>query len=104
MRAIKAKVSDPVQTQARLLKLLPIAIPIRLEGETETGLEVGEVMPEVAEPMANEQAAVAVSLLPSSDIVACRKVSKGALAMPWLRRIKQLRGAWKEQMRMICRP
>ncbi len=52
-------------SQARLLKLLPIAIPTRLEGEAEATVDVEEVAPEVAEPLVSEQAATAVQVLPS---------------------------------------
>ena len=59
---IKRKVSDPLLSQAQLLKLLPMSMPIRFEGESEeTIMESAEL----AEPVVDEQAHENVQMVPA---------------------------------------
>jgi hypothetical protein len=80
---LKCKISDPVLSQAALLRILPLGIPVRLEGET-------EMMPpmegDVAQPSTDEivvddaQAGVGeVDTMHVEDVLA-QKI----FAMPWL--------------------
>ena len=80
VRSLKAKVSDPVMSQAKLLRILPVSVPIRLDRETEALEEaqadeedlltadppVQDANPMAVEPLVNEEATTAVEMLPSS--------------------------------------
>jgi hypothetical protein len=69
VRSLRAKVSDPVLSQAKLLRILPASIPIRLDGETEEIEQAAEPsVPMAVEPLINEDAADAVEMLPASAV------------------------------------
>jgi hypothetical protein len=71
LRGLKAKVSDPVMSQAKLLRILPVSVPIRLDGETEALEEAAELdarIPMEAEELVNQDAAEAVVLLPAQSV------------------------------------
>lgn len=62
VRAVRAEVSDPVLSQAALLKALPVSVPIRLDGETELiETRVGESAM-VEEQIVDEAATTAVQI------------------------------------------
>ena len=62
VRMIKSKVSDPVMSQAQLLKLLPMSMPIRLEGESEETITESA---EMDETVVDEQAHENVQMVPA---------------------------------------
>ncbi len=55
-KLITAKVSDPVMSQTKLLKLLPVSVPIRLEGESEAEQPATEAAAAASDPMVDEAA------------------------------------------------
>ena len=66
IKLIKSKVSDPVSSQAQLLKILPMSMPIRLEGETEESIPTGRE--EGTEPVVDEMVHEHVQIVPADSM------------------------------------
>ena len=67
IKMIRSKVSDPVLSQAQLLRILPMSVPIRLEGETEESIPVNEEQVSV-EPAVDEMAHENVQIVPADSM------------------------------------
>lgn len=68
VRAVRAEVSDPVLSQAALLKALPVSVPIRLDGETEL-IETGADESAMVEDQIVDEAATTAVQITAPDFM-----------------------------------